>query len=196
MQVDPIVYDGVMYIRHANERYSAHDATTGDIIWEYSRALPEEITGGEAVFTVHRGRGVFLFEDRLIGHSTDGMLFAVDPRTGLLVWETEMVDYHAGQQPSSAPDASVAENVLGDFRHRDVVAALADHDTQLALEDHPAVVGFRTDDRAARGEDTGGGLVEVEGLRGPVQPVFRRHRTEANGMDSDVGLGPSNMSPE
>ncbi len=34
MQVEPVVYDGVMYIRHANERYSAHDATTGDIIWE------------------------------------------------------------------------------------------------------------------------------------------------------------------
>ena len=33
MQVEPIVYDGIMYIRHANERYSAHDATTGDIIW-------------------------------------------------------------------------------------------------------------------------------------------------------------------
>ena len=103
MQVEPIVYDGVMYIRHANERYSAHDATTGDIIWEYARDLPEEITSGEAVFTVHRGRGVFLFEDRLIGHSTDGMLFALDPRTGTLVWETEMTDYRAGQQPSGAP---------------------------------------------------------------------------------------------
>ena len=40
MQVEPIVYDGVMYVRHANERYSAHDATTGDVIWEYSRELP------------------------------------------------------------------------------------------------------------------------------------------------------------
>ncbi|MED5198249.1 MAG: PQQ-binding-like beta-propeller repeat protein, partial [Gemmatimonadota bacterium] len=86
-----------------NERYSAHDATTGDIIWEYARDLPEEITSGEAVFTVHRGRGVFLFEDRLIGHSTDGMLFALDPRTGTLVWEAEMTDYRAGQQPSGAP---------------------------------------------------------------------------------------------
>jgi alcohol dehydrogenase (cytochrome c) len=103
MQVEPIVYDGVMYLRHANERYSAHDATTGDVIWEYSRPIPEEITSGEAVFTVHRGRGVFLFEDRLIGHSTDGMLFALDPRTGELVWETEMTDFRDGQQPSGAP---------------------------------------------------------------------------------------------
>ncbi|HIF07288.1 MAG TPA: hypothetical protein EYQ64_10160, partial [Gemmatimonadetes bacterium] len=103
MQVEPIVYDGVLYLRHANEQYSAHDATTGDIIWEYSRPIPEEITSGEARFTVHRGRGVFLFEDRLIGHSTDGYLFALDPRTGELVWETEMTDYRLGQQPSGAP---------------------------------------------------------------------------------------------
>ena len=103
MQVEPIVYDGVMYIRHANERYSAHDATTGDVIWEYSRPVPEEVVAEESVFTVHRGRGVFLFEDRLIGHSMDGMLFALDPRNGELVWETEMVDYRLGQQPSGAP---------------------------------------------------------------------------------------------
>ena len=61
MQVEPIVYDGVMYIRHANERYSAHDATTGDVIWEYSRPVPEEVVAEESVLPVHRGRGGVLF---------------------------------------------------------------------------------------------------------------------------------------
>ena len=111
MQAEPIVYDGVMYVRHANERYTAHDANTGDVIWEYSRPLLEEITAagtearGRFGFTVHRGRGVFLYGDKLIGHSTDGMLFALDPRTGILLWETEMMDYLRGQQPSGAPVA-------------------------------------------------------------------------------------------
>ena len=110
MQIEPTVYDGVMYVRHANERYSAHDATTGDIIWEYSRPLPEEITSGAGAggvggraFTLHRGRGVAVYGDMLIAHSTDGILFALDLRTGNLVWETEMVDYRRGQQPSGAP---------------------------------------------------------------------------------------------
>ena len=111
MQVEPIVYDGVMYVRHAIERYTAHDATTGDVIWEYSRQLAEEITeaGAEARgqfgFTVHRGGGVFLYEDKLIGHSTDGMLFALNPRTGVLLWQTEMLGHRRGQQPSGAPVA-------------------------------------------------------------------------------------------
>ena len=36
MQVEPTVYDGVLYIRHPNGRYTAHDARNGDLIWEYS----------------------------------------------------------------------------------------------------------------------------------------------------------------
>lgn len=103
MQVEPIVYDGIMYVRHANEKYSAHDAATGDMIWEYTRPLPIEITRGDTRLTVHRGRGVFIYEDKLISHATDGMLFALNPRTGALLWETAMTDFRAGQQPSGAP---------------------------------------------------------------------------------------------
>ncbi len=44
MQVEPTVYDGVMYIRHSNEKYSAHHAANGDLIWEYSRPLASEVT--------------------------------------------------------------------------------------------------------------------------------------------------------
>ena len=105
MQVEPTVYDGVMYIRHSNENYSAHDAATGDLIWLYSRPLPQAITGGETRLTVHRGRGVFIYEDKLISHATDGMLFALDPSTGRLLWESAMSDYASGQQPSGAPVA-------------------------------------------------------------------------------------------
>lgn len=105
MQVEPTVYDGVMYIRHSNENYSAHDAATGDLIWLYSRPLPPAITGGETRLTVHRGRGVFIYEDKLISHATDGMLFALDPATGRLIWESAMSDYTRGQQPSGAPVA-------------------------------------------------------------------------------------------
>lgn len=105
MQVEPTVYDGIMYVRHSNEKYSAHDAATGDLIWEYSRPLPAAIMEGDTRLTVHRGRGVFIYEDKLISHATDGMLFALNPRNGLLLWESAMTDYRAGQQPSGAPVA-------------------------------------------------------------------------------------------
>ena len=110
MQVEPTVYDGVMYVRHPNERYSAHDATTGDVLWQYSRPLPDEMiaaanAGARTGITVHRGRGVFLYGDRLISHSTDGMIFALDAQTGELLWESQMTDFRRGQQPSGAPVA-------------------------------------------------------------------------------------------
>lgn len=105
MQVEPTVYDGVMYLRHADEKYSAHDAATGDLLWQYSRPIAREILEGGTRLTVHRGRGVFLYEDKLISHATDGMLFALDPRDGSLLWEASMTDYRAGQQPSGAPVA-------------------------------------------------------------------------------------------
>ena len=103
MQVEPTVYDGIMYVRHSNEKYSAHDAATGDLIWEYSRPLASEVAGYETRLTVHRGRGVFIYEDNLISHATDGMLFALDPQTGRLKWEVAMQDFRSGQQPSGAP---------------------------------------------------------------------------------------------
>jgi alcohol dehydrogenase (cytochrome c) len=105
MQVEPIVYDGVLYVRHSDEKYSAHDAATGDLLWQYSRPVAEEIMQGETRLTIHRGRGVFLYQDKLISHATDGMLFALDPVTGRLLWETAMVDFRSGQQPSGAPVA-------------------------------------------------------------------------------------------
>ena len=105
MQVEPSVYNGVLYLRHPNGRYSAHDATTGDLIWEYYRPLPAEFLAGGSRLTRYRGRGVFIYEDKLISTSTDGFLFALNPETGALIWEAAMADYRSGDQPSGAPVA-------------------------------------------------------------------------------------------
>ena len=119
MQGEPLVYDGVMYVRHHNERYTAHDATNGDVIWGYDRQLPEEVMGWDVDtrpmwgFTPHRGRGMVLYGDKLIGHSTDGMLFALDAWRGDLLWETRMTDLYRGQQPSGAPVVFDGMVILG-----------------------------------------------------------------------------------
>src|SRR5699024_1837818 len=39
----PLVYDGVMYLPHANGVIQALDATNGDLIWEYTRDLPADL---------------------------------------------------------------------------------------------------------------------------------------------------------
>ena len=103
LQTEPIVHDGIIYLRHPSEVLAAHDAMTGDLIWEYSRPLPEDIVGLGGI-TLHRGRGLALHEDKLINFSTDGFLYALDARTGQLVWETRMLDYlETRHQASGAP---------------------------------------------------------------------------------------------
>ena len=107
MQVEPTVYDGVMYIRHPDAKYTAHDAITGDLIWEYYRPPTEQMIGPDGRppngITLFRGRGVSLYEDKLFSTTTDGKLFALDARTGNLLWESPMMDLQSGQQPSGAP---------------------------------------------------------------------------------------------
>ena len=103
LQTEPVVHDGVLYLRHPSELLVAHDATTGDLLWEYRRPLPDNIVGLEGI-TLHRGRGLALYEDKLINFSTDGFLYALDARTGALVWARRMFDYlESRHQASGAP---------------------------------------------------------------------------------------------
>ena len=103
MQVEPTVYDGVLYLRHPNENYSAHDAATGDVIWEYSRPLTRDFLDNDPGLSRNRGRGVFIYQDKLLTTSTDGFLIALDPATGAVVWEAAIGNYRIGDQPSGAP---------------------------------------------------------------------------------------------
>jgi len=102
-QTEPVVHDGVLYLRHPSELLAAHDAATGDLLWDYRRPLPDNIVGLQGI-TLHRGRGLALYGDKLINFSTDGFLYALDAWTGELVWERRMFDYlESRHQASGAP---------------------------------------------------------------------------------------------
>ena len=103
MQVEPTVYDGVLYLRRPDETHSAHDAATGDVIWEFSRQFPRDFLENDPGLSRNRGRGVFIYEDKLITATTDGFLIALHPATGELIWESALGDFRDGDQPSGAP---------------------------------------------------------------------------------------------
>ena len=42
-EVEPIVYDGIMFLVNSEDIVQALDATNGDLLWEYKRKLPENI---------------------------------------------------------------------------------------------------------------------------------------------------------
>jgi alcohol dehydrogenase (cytochrome c) len=77
----PLVYRGVMYIPNRGDYIQAFDADTGALLWEYQRAFPEGIRGST-------NRSMAIYGTNLIDSGGDNQIYAVDARTGELVWET------------------------------------------------------------------------------------------------------------
>ena len=85
-EATPIVYKGVMFLGNPGDIIQALDAATGELLWQYRRALPSRET-----LRSHWGqrkRSVFLYEDKVYTMTWDNSLVALDAKTGKLVWET------------------------------------------------------------------------------------------------------------
>ena len=90
-ETEPIVYNGVMFLSNVEDIVQAVDATTGDLLWEYRRNLPDNvatITG-----TRYRYRNVSIYGDKVFLATNDAFLVALDARTGEVLWETQRADY-------------------------------------------------------------------------------------------------------
>jgi alcohol dehydrogenase (cytochrome c) len=81
----PIVYRGVMYLYAPGASIQAVDATNGDLIWEYQRDYPKEVTPPAA-----RTKSLGIYEDMIYFAAPDGFLVALDAKTGKLRWETKV----------------------------------------------------------------------------------------------------------
>ena len=60
-------------------------ARPATLLWEYRRKLPEGVNGGT-------NRTIAIWGTTLIDASADNMIYALDARTGKLVWETQVLD--------------------------------------------------------------------------------------------------------
>ena len=90
-EVEPIVYDGVMFLSNVEDIVQALDATTGDLLWEYRRALPDNVAA--ITGTRYRYRNVSIYDDKVFLATNDAFLVALDAQTGEVVWETQRADY-------------------------------------------------------------------------------------------------------
>ena len=91
-EVTPLAYGGVLYMPTVSDIIQALDATTGDLVWEYRRDLPEDVyefVGGNA----RSMRNIAIYDRQIINISDDDYAYALDVETGDIVWETEIFDY-------------------------------------------------------------------------------------------------------
>ena len=90
----PLIHDGVLFIESANT-VEAINAVDGSILWQYLRALPEELHGGRDA----RMRGLAIYQDKLYAPTADGHIVALDVKSGDLRWDHAVVTPEHGSRP-------------------------------------------------------------------------------------------------
>ncbi|MCY4602037.1 MAG: PQQ-binding-like beta-propeller repeat protein [Acidobacteria bacterium] len=101
-QGTPLVYGGVMYMPNPRDVIQALDAVTGDLLWEYRRDRPEDLTEYIITPLSEGNRNLAIHGNLIIDTSTDGYVFALEAASGRLAWETRILDYkvHPAHQTS------------------------------------------------------------------------------------------------
>src|SRR5205823_9922864 len=105
-EATPLVYDGVMYIPNPGDYIQALDAKTGDLIWEYQRALANAARRSTK-------RNIAIYGTNIIHTTSDNYLIALDAQTGKLTWETQILDPAKPANASSGPIVANGKVISG-----------------------------------------------------------------------------------
>jgi alcohol dehydrogenase (cytochrome c) len=95
-EATPLVHDGVLFVHSYGDKVQALNAATGDLLWQYSRRLPE---GAPTSVKRH----IALYADRLYVPTSDSHIVALDVRTGKVVWDQPIGDYKQGYSLTGGP---------------------------------------------------------------------------------------------
>ena len=94
-QAGPVVYDGVLYATTHLGTY-AIDATSCRKLWTHQHVA----RGPEMNAT---NKGVAIAEGRVIRGAQDGSMYALDAKTGEVLWERQIGDWSVGEGIGAAP---------------------------------------------------------------------------------------------
>ncbi len=102
-EATPLVYRGIMYLPNPADDTQAIDAATGDLIWQYKRPVPDDISkwfNGSPL----KSRNVAIYGDKIVDLSVDDFVYAITAADGKPAWETRIVDYRENSaQQTSGP---------------------------------------------------------------------------------------------
>ncbi len=93
----PLVRNGVLYITNPGNIVQALDAVDGTLLWEYQYIPPEGSVEGT------KNRNIALWEDMIYVATNTSAIVALDARTGVVRWETQVEDITLGYLNSSGP---------------------------------------------------------------------------------------------
>ncbi len=123
LQGTPLVIDGILYTTAMPGEVFAIDAKTGMVIWKYVRK--QKVLNP---FESNRvSRGVAVLGNRVFFGTLDAALVALDARTGLPIWETQVANtlegYSVTVSPLALKDKIIAGVAGGEHGIRGFLAA-------------------------------------------------------------------------
>lgn len=145
----PLVYNGVIYVVRPGAAIQALDGTNGDMLWEYNRSYPKEMTEAIGGPNSARAKSLAIFEDMIYFSAPDGFLIALDAASGKVRWETKVQEFTERTQHTGGvivADGKVISNRTCETRRGCFISA---HDARTGME----VWKFYT--TAAQGEPGG-----------------------------------------
>ncbi|CAE7565505.1 qbdA [Symbiodinium necroappetens] len=89
LEATPIVVDGVMFTSGTWSVVWAHDAKTGELLWEYDPEVPKAWARYACCDVVNRG--VAAWKGKIYVGTLDGRLVALDAGTGVPVWDVKTI---------------------------------------------------------------------------------------------------------
>jgi PQQ-dependent dehydrogenase (methanol/ethanol family) len=119
-EATPLEHDGVLFVDSFGDHVQSLNAATGDLLWEYSRALP-----GDARPSVKRDLAIY--REMLLVPTSDDHLVALDVRSGNVIWDHEIIDYRKGWRITGGPlvaKGMVMQGIVGQSPGGDAIVGL------------------------------------------------------------------------
>jgi PQQ-dependent dehydrogenase (methanol/ethanol family) len=101
LEATPIVVDGVMFTTGSWSAVYAHEAKTGELLWQYDPQVPRE--WGKYACCDVVNRGVAVWKGKVFVGTIDGRLIALDAGTGKEVWSVQTTDKERPYTITGAP---------------------------------------------------------------------------------------------
>jgi quinohemoprotein ethanol dehydrogenase len=174
LEATPVVIDGVMYTSGVAGRAYAFDAATGKELWRFEPEVDMQVN--RTVCCDQANRGVAVARGKVYVGALDGQFYALDAKTGKIVWQVDSVDDHSrGINSTGAPEVAGNVVILGnagsDYDARGYVSAydldsgklrwrfhMVPRDPKLGPQDHPDLeAAVKTWDPNSRWDMGGGG---------------------------------------
>jgi len=111
VEATPLMIDGVLYNISAWNVTTAHDAGTGEVLWQYDPEVPR--AWGRYACCEPVARGLAAWQDKIIIATLDGRLIALDARTGVPEWSVQTFDSEWPYSITGAPRVFDGKVVVG-----------------------------------------------------------------------------------